>query len=314
MYSVCDFRNGAIEILRVIVGQDLPDDVITFSITPVNGYRLFINSIYVQGLARQGRTISLRTGIDNFQSLASPSYTYQQSPSYSHTFILNTPISTTTGVSFRLSPGSAGQQSQFTLGGLPGNDLVVNGPDAIPLPVNFTNIKASKKSSGIEVSFSNLTESDVVSYSIERSANGQQYSSIKELAPAKNDGGSADYSYTDAQPLNGNNLYCIKAVETNGKISYSAVARVDLNAIGQTLTIAPNPAKATELGLQITNLPAGNYKIRIFNNNAQVVGEQLFRHNGGSFSQTLPLNRLQSGMYYLELNGVIKMRKQFIIQ
>ncbi|MDQ3681606.1 MAG: T9SS type A sorting domain-containing protein [Bacteroidota bacterium] len=186
--------------------------------------------------------------------------------------------------------------------------------DQIPLPVKFANVKAFKKPSGIEISFSNLTESDVVNYSIERSAKGQQYSSIKELAPTKNDGSSADYSFTDAQPLSGNNLYRIKSVETNGKISYSGVARVDLDAKGLALTIAPNPAKATELGLQITNLPAGNYKIRIFNNNAQVVGEQLLKHSGGSFSQILPLNKLQGGMYYLELNGAVKMQKQFIVQ
>ena len=210
----------------------------------------------------------------------------------------------------------------FTFTSAGGNDasrlLAVDdfsyGNSNAPLPVKFANVKASKKAGGIEVSFSNLTESDVVNYSIERSANGQDFTSIKALAATKNDGGKADYSFTDAEPLSGNNLYRIKSVETNGKVSYSAIARVDLNAKGLALTIAPNPTKATELGLQITDLPAGNYKIRIFNNNAQVVGEQLLKHSGGSFSQTLPLNKLQAGMYYLELNGAVKMQKQFIVQ
>ncbi len=183
-----------------------------------------------------------------------------------------------------------------------------------PLPVKFANLKASKKAGGIEISFSNLTESDVAGYSIERSSDGQVFSSIKELTATKNSGGTADYSFTDAEPLRGNNLYRIKSVETNGKVSYSAVARVDLNAEGLALTIAPNPAKSTELGLQITDLPAGSYKLRIFNNNAQVVGEHLLKHNGGSFSQTLPLNKLQSGMYFIELNGAVKLQKQFIVQ
>ncbi len=89
---------------------------------------------------------------------------------------------------------------------------------------------------------------------------------------------------------------------------------MNLNAKRLALTIAPNPSKSTELGLQITNLPAGNYKIRIFNNNAQVVGEQLLKHSGGSFSQTLPLNKLQTGMNHLELNGAVKLQKQFIVQ
>lgn len=149
---------------------------------------------------------------------------------------------------------------------------------------------------------------------MERSANGKQYLSIKELTPSKNDGGSADYSFMDTEALTGYNLYRIKSVERNGKISYSAVVRVDMEANGLGLMIAPNPAKSTELGLQITNLPAGNYKIRIFNNQAQVVGEQLLKHMGGSFSQTLPLRKLQAGMYYLELNGTVKLQKQFIVK
>lgn len=204
---------------------------------------------------------------------------------------------------------------QFGPGEGAGNDIIVNGSVVLlPLPVKFANIIASKKAGGIEISFSNLTESDVVKYIIERSSDGNNFLSVKELAAVKNDGGKADYSFTDAEPIKGNNLYRIKSVETNGKVSYSAVARVDLNAKGIALTVAPNPSKATELGLQITNLPAGSYKVRIFNNNAQVVGEQLLKHSGGSFSQTFPLNKLQSGMYYLELNGAVKMQKQFVVQ
>ncbi len=118
----------------------------------------------------------------------------------------------------------------------------------------------------------------------------------------------------DGQPLSGNNLYRIKSLETNGKISYSAIARVDLAAKEMLLTIAPNPAKSTEVGLHITNLPVGDYKIRIYNNSGQVITEQTLKHGGGSISQTLSLNNVQAGMYYLELNGTVKLRKQFVVQ
>jgi len=261
-----------------------------------------------------GFTLSAQTSAD--PNALTPLCTFTPVPG---TFVTGTVCFSTTNVSQIVGKRFI-LVFDFTITGSGGQNITFDnfGSNAAgnqtPLPVKFANIKASKKAGGIEVSFSNLTESDIVSYSIERSADGQFFSSIKEFGAAKNHGGNADYSFTDGQPLSGNNLYRIKSVETNGKISYSGVARVDLDAKGLALTIAPNPVKSTELGLQITNLPAGNYKIRILNNNAQVVGEQLLKHSGGSFSQTFPLNKLQSGMYYLELNGAVKMQKQFVVQ
>ncbi len=295
-----------------------PTDFLEFTITPVNS-TITINSITVTGeRSSQGpEMFVIRASQDGFATFAQTN-TVQitTTATVTSTFTFTSPIVTSTPVTIRLFGFAASNASgTFGPGEGAGNDIIVNGTVVLtPLPVKFANLKASKKAHGIEISFSNLTESDVASYSIERSADGQVFSSIKELAATKNNGGNADYSFTDAEPLRGNNLYRIKSVEANGKISYSAIARVDLNAKGIALIVAPNPSKATELGLQITDLPAGSYKIRIFNNNAQVVGEQLLKHNGGSFSQTFPLNKLQSGMYYLELNGAVKMQKQFVVQ
>jgi len=295
------------------------NDYLQFTITPTSGYKYTLTSISAIVSASSTLSLVIRTSLDNYATNAT-NVIVVTGTATSQQFVF-TPASTyinlTSAVTIRIFGfNAANTNTDLVIGttSQTGSDIIVEGPAPTVLPVKFANIKASKKAGGIEVSFSNLTESDVVNYSIERSGNGKQYSSIKELSPAKNDGGSADYSFTDAQPLSGNNLYRIKSVETNGKVSYSAVARVDLEAKGLALTIAPNPVKATELGLQITNLPAGSYKIRIFNNNAQVVGEQLLKHTGGSFSQTLPLNKLQAGMYYLELNGAVKLQKQFLVK
>ncbi len=308
----------------IFSGESFPNsatfstDYLEFAITPIAGYSFSLTSISAIVSSSATLNLVIRTSLDNYATDAT-NVVVPTGTATSQQFLF-TPASTyvnlTSAVTIRIYGFNAQNGNTDLFIGTTtstGPDISVTGT-LIVLPVKFANIKASKKGNGIEVSFANLTESNVVNYSIERSANGQQYSSIKELAPSKNNGGSADYSFTDAEPLSGNNLYRIKSVETNGKESYSAIARVDLNAKGLALTIAPNPSKSTELGLQITNLPAGNYKIRIFNNNAQVVGEQLLKHSGGSFSQTFPLNKLQSGMYYLELNGAVKMQKQFVVQ
>jgi len=191
---------------------------------------------------------------------------------------------------------------------------VVNCPNAIPLPVKFTNLKASKKAAAIELSFSNATEKDVVNYDIERSTDGIQFTSIATLKTMHNDGSQGDYIFTDERPLNGVNFYRIKATETSGKVAYSLIVKINAAAMQSGLTISPNPVKNGVLNFQVSNLNPGAYDLLIRNTAGQIVHKQRLRNVGNEFSQTLLLNNLKAGMYYLEISGASKISKQFIVQ
>lgn len=182
------------------------------------------------------------------------------------------------------------------------------------LPVKFSNLKATQTSRGINLQWSNMTESDVVDYTLERSSNGRNFTSVAQFNPSANNGGKADYQYMDASPLSGTSFYRIKAVETNGKTTYSDLARISIGGRNTLVNLYPNPVKGNILGLQIDNLPAGKYSIRIYNSSAQAVTNQSLDHEGGSVSQTVSLNNLKAGIYTFEISGVIKLQKQFIIE
>jgi hypothetical protein len=185
---------------------------------------------------------------------------------------------------------------------------------ATPLPVKFANLKAVKVGQQVEISFPNLTEKNVLSYSIERSANGQNFAQIGEIATVKNNEGEASYSYSDAAPLGAINIYRIKCTEAGGKVAYSTIVKVDIGSKGLSLVLAPNPSTGSTLGLQVSNLPAGKYTVKIFNATAQVVGGETIQHAGGSISQTIALNNLKPGLYYFDLAGPANLKKQFIVQ
>lgn len=223
-------------------------------------------------------------------------------------------------VTFRIVPfnasGAAGTFYIYNVGNSAGLDLTVNGiltPQGT-LPVKFSNLKATQTSRGINLQWSNMTESDVVDYTLERSSNGRNFTSVAQFNPSANNGGKADYQYMDASPLSGTSFYRIKAVETNGKTTYSDLARISIGGRNTLLNLYPNPVKGNALGLQIDNLPAGKYSIRIYNGSAQAVTNQSLNHEGGSVSQTIPLNNLKAGVYTFEISGVIKLQKQFIIE
>lgn len=187
-------------------------------------------------------------------------------------------------------------------------------PTGAPLPVKFGNVKAIQTTGGVNLLWSNLTETDVVAYSLERSSNGQNFAEISQVTSVKNTGGRVDYQVLDKLPLSGNSYYRIKATEFTGKVVYSDLVRINISWTNTTLTLYPNPATGDKIGLQIDNLPTGSYIVRIYNNSGVAVSSQMLEHRGGSISQTITLNNLTQGLYTLEIKGAVQMQKQFVVR
>jgi len=185
---------------------------------------------------------------------------------------------------------------------------------ASPLPVKFARLKATKKGQSIEVCFSNLTEKNVVAYSVQRSANGQVFTELAAISPLKNNDGEANYCYIDVTPAEAVTIYRVRSIETTGQVSYSPLLKVDGASKGMEMVIAPNPATGTALGLQISNLPAGSYKFKIYSATGILMGQETLHHSGGSVSQSLTLNNLKPGLYNLDLSGSYRLQKQFIVK
>lgn len=185
-----------------------------------------------------------------------------------------------------------------------------------PLPVKFGDVKAYQQGNGIKVDWSNLTESGVVNYTIERSANGQLFAPLGTVNPTANNSNRADYSYFDAAPLTGINFYRIQSLEVDGKKLFSTIVRVSTKA-GQTdITIYPNPVSGNRVSFQATALPKGQYMVRVTNAAGQQVMSKSLLHTGGSVTEVLELPAtIKTGMYNILLSGAdIKLTKTFIIR
>lgn len=189
------------------------------------------------------------------------------------------------------------------------NDLTV-------LPVSFGTVKAYQQNTVIKVEWTNLTESDMNGYVIERSADGRSFSAIGTVGARLNNGGKADYSFTDAAPLTGLNFYRIKAAEINGTAKLSTIVKVDTRAGNTDIVIYPNPVTNGQVALQASSLPKGVYTVRIFNANGQQVQSQVINHNGGSVTQAIALPAtIKSGIYSLQVSGAdLNMTKTFIVK
>ncbi len=191
------------------------------------------------------------------------------------------------------------------------NTVQVTTASAAPLPVKFINVGAGKHQNGVVIKWTNSTETDVVYYELERSANGTTFNPLKQIAPKSNAGNSVDYLYIDSIAF-ATNYYRIKAVETGGKHTYSSIVKATKET--EAFTFYPNPVKGAELTVRMTDAAAGKYTISIYNNAGQNIYTANCAHAGGAFYKTISLPKNIVGYHVLEINGPVRLQKQILLQ
>jgi len=206
-----------------------------------------------------------------------------------------------------MTAATASTFSPFTIGT---TNAILN-----PLPVSFTNVKAFEKGTGVQIEWTNSTESDMSAYIIERSSNGIDFTAIGQTAPRSNQFDRVSYTYTDATPLSGTNFYRIKAVELSGKNVYTKSLRVDIGRSPKGISLYPNPVRGTEVSIGFTALK-GQYSLNVLNTAGQVVYRQQLNHAGGTVAQSVALPAsLKAGVYSVLISGDnYKETKMFVVQ
>lgn len=168
------------------------------------------------------------------------------------------------------------------------------------LPVTLTSISAYQQATAIVVQWKVQQESGVQVYEVERSFDGITFYKAGE----KRATGSNIYTWTDAQPLAGNNYYRLRIIDVDGKVKYSPVVKVAISKDKVGYEVYPNPVTSTAIHLSFINQPAGNYTVRLFSAASQLILTQQVLHQQGSSAEIIHLNSaLSKGNYLLEITA-----------
>jgi autotransporter-associated beta strand protein len=190
--------------------------------------------------------------------------------------------------------------STFSRNGSVTNNGTIN-VNGTPLPVTFTSLTGSIRNGRANLSWNIADEQNVDRYEVEESVNGRQFQTFTQVDAASR----SSYQATDAQLHTGANYYRVKAVDIDGKLTYSKIIRLDNNSAAENdIRVYPNPSRG-ELNLGL-NIRAGNYQIRLINAVGQTVYQQPLTHEGGSRSMQLGLPKLSSGVYQVEVRGGVQ--------
>ena len=117
-------------------------------------------------------------------------------------------------------------------------------PAPIVLPVKLTSFTVANVNDKAGLSWATATELNSKSFTIERSADGDNFSAISEIAAKGNSATESKYNAVDATPLAGRSFYRLKQVDMDGHFTYSAILLFSLDVkTGNNVSIFPNPAK-----------------------------------------------------------------------
>ncbi len=204
----------------------------------------------------------------------------------------------------------AGSTQQLVIRGVLAQD---SANTIVTLPVKFAEVKGEiDPSDKATISWSNLTESDILRYEIERSTDGTIFHSIGTVLPTGNNGGRADYTFISVQP-DYRDFYRIKAIETSGGLLYSTIINLTKTNKPQLFTVNPNPVINGKFTFRLTNAEQGRYVFSIMNTQGQQIKQQMISHSGGDISRQVDITGFIPGVYQLVLWSATERYSQKII-
>jgi hypothetical protein len=169
----------------------------------------------------------------------------------------------------------------------------------VVLPVLVT-FGAQPKDRTAEVVWNVENEKNMDHYEVERSTDGNLYTSLYSMTANNTD--TSNYKWADKSLLPATYYYRIKSVDQKGKITYTQPVTVLIGDGKPSIAIYPNPITNGIIHLQMLNLPAGNYGIRLMNQSGQVFISKQVERIEGSNTETVNWDyRLARGVYHLEI-------------
>ena len=165
------------------------------------------------------------------------------------------------------------------------------------LPIELLRFTAEAKDSYLQLDWVTLTEINNDYFTVERSSDGINFSSIFEINGAGNSSHINNYSTIDDSPLEGWSYYRLKQTDYDGKTSYSNIVTEKFNGLSDfSLEIYPNPFPVKTVFR--TNRDFKDTKLIVYNSYGRAVKE-IQNISGQTF--TFYRENLSSGLYFVNL-------------
>jgi parallel beta-helix repeat protein len=171
------------------------------------------------------------------------------------------------------------------------------------LPVTGLELKGELSGTANKLSWSTAMETNNRGFEVQRSADGNNFSTLGFVATKADNGNSSSllgYGYSDARPFAGNTYYRLKQLDKDGRVSYSNIVLLGRKVSDITLSgVYPNPAER-ELNLVIISPRAEKVTIVVTDLRGKIVMQEATQLVNGQNQQQLNIRSLAAGTYIIK--------------
>ena len=137
---------------------------------------------------------------------------------------------------------------------------------------------------------------------VERSSDGERYSTIGRVEAAGTSTALLNYAFNDEAPLAANNYYRLKQVDDDGAFVYSKSIVLANDVVRNALTLYPNPVQG-QLHLLVQSAVACDALVEVYDGIGQLLKQQQFILSKGDNTLLLDVADLADACYTLRLVG-----------
>jgi hypothetical protein len=174
-----------------------------------------------------------------------------------------------------------------------------------PLPVDVL-FSGTKQGDISKLTWITQSELNNNFFEVERSKNGQTFSTLSSKIPTKAIGGNSStpltYTYDDTKAQQGHNYYRLKQTDRNNKVNYAKEIVDIYYGNGSVVTLYPNPTQS-ELHVDINIEKATAAKIKLFDATGRVVRMIDMQLKAGINTNIIDMKELADGIYMLEVSN-----------
>ncbi|SEI59665.1 hypothetical protein SAMN05216327_102660 [Dyadobacter sp. SG02] len=171
----------------------------------------------------------------------------------------------------------------------------ISGQSEAALPVTLVSFQAKKREQEAHLQWQTTSEINSDRFDIERSADGKQWHLLGQVTAKGGEATTTDYSYTDASPLAGTNMYRLKMIDqgADGPFAHSRIAVLEFE--GEKMAVYPNPAVGVPT-VQVKGMKPENVRgIRLFDVSGKALLPPVIRQG------SMDIRQLRAGTYVVEL-------------
>jgi SdrD B-like domain/Secretion system C-terminal sorting domain len=165
------------------------------------------------------------------------------------------------------------------------------------LPVKYTAFTAKPRNNEVVLEWSVAEQINVNNYVVETSTDGSVFNKIATVIANINS--SASYDALHTNPNIGINFYRIKAVDNDGKFSYSEIRKVTFGKAGDVI-IYPNPVTTGVINVTLTgSMINKSATVSIISMDGKLISQQQIANTNQT--ETIDVSKLASGSYIVRL-------------